>query len=135
MVATARALARSGAPHMLIGGLAVIARGFARTTRDIDYTVVGEGLDLDALLECLAGDGITPRIEDPVESARHSQVPLLRHEPSGTPLDVKTLVRLHHHTIDLDRVRDLVAQFAEVLEVPERVDELERVIARALGEA
>jgi hypothetical protein len=39
--ALARVLADLSAPAMLIDGMAVIARGIPRTTRDIDVAVVG----------------------------------------------------------------------------------------------
>ena len=168
---------------MFIGGLAVIARGAPRHTTDVDAAVWGPEFDVDRALSVLAEAGIVPRVKDVEAFIRRGQILQLRHEPSGTGLDVslgwlpyeleametadrldlhgvtvpvarpedlvvykavawrlldqadvETLVRLHCHTIDLDRVRDLVAQFAEVLEVPERVAELDRVIARALGE-
>lgn len=46
--------------------------------------------------------------------------------------DLETLLVMHGDTMDLDRVRRVVAEFAEVLEVPERVGQLEALIARAL---
>lgn len=44
--------------------------------------------------------------------------------------DVERLLRLHAGDIDVDRVRDLVGQFAEALEEPERLEELDRILAR-----
>ena len=134
------------------------------------------------MLEPLGGHGIVPRISDAISFARQQQVLLLRHEPSGTPVDLTlawlpfegdALARATHEPfaglsirvvqpedlivlkavawreqdradlerlllrwgreVDLDRVRDLVQQFAEVLEEPERVAKFEAIVSRALG--
>jgi hypothetical protein len=73
---------------MLIGGIAVIARGVPRTTRDIDATVAGAGTDLVHLIRLLATHGIEPRIEDAVGFARQNQVLLLRHGTSAVDIDL-----------------------------------------------
>jgi hypothetical protein len=39
---------------MLIGGLAVIARGVRRFTTDIDAVVQGDAVELDGLMQSLA---------------------------------------------------------------------------------
>lgn len=82
------ALSTFGAPHMLIGGLAVIARGIPRQTDDIDAAVWGPGLDVACLLDHLQAAGIEPRIDDALEFAQTSQVLLLRHTATGTPLEI-----------------------------------------------
>lgn len=76
------------APAMIIGGVAVIARGVPRTTLDIDATVWGEGLDIQQTVRAFGAHGIAPRIDDAVTFAREHQVLLLRHEASGTPIDL-----------------------------------------------
>ncbi len=86
--AVAAALDDLHAPAMIIGGIAVIARGVPRTTLDIDATVWGEGLDVQQTVGVFAGRGIAPRIDDAVAFAREHQVLLLRHEASGTPIDL-----------------------------------------------
>ena len=88
IAALERALAGLGADHMIIGGIAVIARGVVRKTDDVDATVWGEQVDLDRLMDALRAHGIQGRIDDAVEFARRHQVLLLRHEPSGTPMEV-----------------------------------------------
>ncbi len=182
LAALARALDRIGAPYMLIGGLAVIARGVIRHTDDADATVWASRTDVQSLLAALADEGIVGRIPDVLAFAETSQVLLLVHEASRTPMelslawlpfeeeaiaraerldlggvelpvavaedlviykavawrdrdraDVERLLRLHGPGIDLPRVRRLVAEFAEALDEPERVAELDRLIARALG--
>jgi hypothetical protein len=88
-VAALRAALREvGAPHMLIGGTAVILRGVARVTDDVDATVWAEHLDLDRLLEALARHGIEGRIPEVLAFARERQVLLLRHALTGTPLEL-----------------------------------------------
>lgn len=174
------ALRDVGAPSMIIGGIAVIARGVPRATRDIDATVWGQDVELDALFSVFGRHGIEGRIPDAIAFARRRHVLLLRHGASGTPLDVSlawlpfeaealarasdvdfggVLVRValpedlvvlkavawrdqdrsdverllvrHADSIDIARVRRVVAEFAAVLEAPERIRELEAVIRRA----
>lgn len=88
LAALVRALESVGHPFMIIGGLAVIARGFPRLTLDVDAVVAGEGLDLDVAMARLAREGIVPRIVDPIRFARERQMLLLRHEPTGTQVDL-----------------------------------------------
>lgn len=73
---------------MLIGGVAVIARGVRRLTDDVDATVSAEGIDLDELLLELTREGIVPRIPNAVPFARRNQVLLLRHSASGIDVDL-----------------------------------------------
>lgn len=47
--------------------------------------------------------------------------------------DVERLVELHGREMDLDRVRRWVSKYLEVLEVPERMEEVDAVIERALA--
>jgi hypothetical protein len=86
--ALSAALAELGQPSMVIGGIAVIARGVPRTTLDIDATVWSDGLDLDRALAVFSAHGIAPRIDDARAFAMERQVLLLRHEASGMPIDV-----------------------------------------------
>ena len=86
--AVADALAALPARGMIIGGIGVIARGFPRATRDVDLTVEGGKLELEALIERLASHELTPRIDDAVKFATENQVVLLRHAPSGVDVDL-----------------------------------------------
>ena len=86
--ALARVLARLPAPAMLIGGMAVIARGIPRTTRDIDVAVVGGRLTLDHLVARLAQGGFEPRMKKAIEFARQNQVLLMRHRATAVDLDL-----------------------------------------------
>lgn len=47
--------------------------------------------------------------------------------------DIDNLLMLHSRSIDLDRVRRLVQDLAAVLGVPQRVEEFEAIVSRALG--
>ncbi len=82
------ALQQAGAPHMIIGGLAAIARGVVRHTDDADATVWAPDVDVSSLLDALARNGIVGRISDVKAFAAQSQVLLLVHKASGVPMDV-----------------------------------------------
>lgn len=73
---------------MIIGGIAVIARGVPRQTIDIDAAVLGRAVSLEDLFAALGGHGIVPRIPDAEEFARRQQVLLLKHQPTATTLEV-----------------------------------------------
>lgn len=89
---------------MIIGGIAVIARGVPRQTVDIDMALWGEALDLQALLTSLAAHGLVARIRDAADFAREHQVLLLRHEPTGIPVDL-SLAWLPFERVALERAQ------------------------------
>jgi hypothetical protein len=70
----------------LIGGLAVVAHGVVRTTKDLDATFAG-GIDLERLVGAAAAHGLAPRIPNAVAFANANQVLLLRHI-SGVDVDL-----------------------------------------------
>jgi predicted nucleotidyltransferase len=88
LVDLAAGLQESGIPFMVIGGIAILAHGVARVTNDVDATLLGEQVELEALFHLLGRHHIVPRIADALEFARRRQVLLLVHEPSGTPLEI-----------------------------------------------
>ena len=182
LAAVQAALNEIGAPAMIIGGMALIARGVVRLTRDIDATVWGEGLEAERVLAQLAAHEIEPRISDAASFARRQQVFLLRHVPTGTPIeltlawlpfeaealdrateelfagvsvrvatpedliifkvvawreqdqaDVEKLLLRFGRSIDLERIRGLIREFAEALEEPGRVAAFEAIVCRAIG--
>jgi hypothetical protein len=116
-------LQASGAKHMIIGGLAVIARGVVRHTDDADATVWAAGLELPALLDGLRQRGIVGRIDDVESFAAQSQVLLLVHEPTGVPMDVS----LAWLPFERD-VRERVAEFADAIEEPERLAQFDALV-------
>jgi hypothetical protein len=73
---------------MIIGGIAVIARGVRRMTTDVDAVIQGDAVDLRELVPLLAKHRIVPRISDAISFARANHVLLLRHAPSEVELDV-----------------------------------------------
>jgi len=73
---------------MLIGGMAVIARGAPRTTEDVDATVFAPGLDVDRFLAACQVHRIAPRRPDVREMALQAHILLLQHTDSGVELDV-----------------------------------------------
>lgn len=83
-----RALNSLRVPWMLIGGLAVIARGVRRFTTDIDAVVQGDSVDIDTLVRILQRHKIVPRIPDPTSFAARNLILLVTHEPSGVDLDI-----------------------------------------------
>jgi hypothetical protein len=82
------ALGEMAVPWMIIGGIAVIARGVRRMTTDIDAVVRGDSTTIRELSEALARHEIEPRIRDAAAFARRNLVLLVRHEPTGVDLDV-----------------------------------------------
>lgn len=73
---------------MIIGGIAVIARGVRRFTTDIDVAVRGDAIDVQRLSRVLKRHGIEPRIPDALDFARKNLVLLVRHRTTGADLDV-----------------------------------------------
>jgi len=86
--ALALALDESGAPWMVIGGVAIISHGVRRFTTDIDAAVRGDAIQPARLLQVLSTHAVVPRIADALEFAEANLVLLLRHEPTGVDLDV-----------------------------------------------
>jgi hypothetical protein len=82
------ALRECKAPAAVIGGVAIIARGVARHTADIDATVLAAAVENRGLLACFAGHGFVARIPKPLEFARANQIVLLRHRITGVDLDL-----------------------------------------------
>lgn len=72
----------------VIGGIAVIARGVPRLTRDIDIAVAGIDLTSAALADELEHVGIVARITDAVAFADENHVLLMKHAASGVEIDV-----------------------------------------------
>jgi len=86
--ALSRALDQTGAPWMIIGGIAVISRGVRRLTTDIDAVIRGDAVKPRTLVRLLSRHAIRPRIEGAVAFAEKNLVLLLRHRPTGVDLDL-----------------------------------------------
>lgn len=83
-----RLLDTVGHPGIVIGGIAVIAHGFARTTGDIDASVLATPDDIESILRCAKRVGFAPRVTHAADFARENLVLLLRHQATGVPLDL-----------------------------------------------
>jgi len=129
-------------PHMIIGGLAVIASGVPRTTGDVDATVWGETLDIERCAGTLGRFWLEPRIEDMAEFASRHRVMLLVHSRTSIPVDL-TLAGLPLErealeaavevdfgglTIRIPRPEDLVI-YKLVARRPVDLDDAERLLA------
>jgi predicted nucleotidyltransferase len=88
LAALSRALTAVGAPFMVIGGIAVVARGVPRHTDDVDATVWAPGLDLEVLRRQLAEQELVFRIDDGLAFAEQNQILLLIHSPSKVEIDL-----------------------------------------------
>jgi predicted nucleotidyltransferase len=86
--AVAAVLDRHRGEAMVIGGIAAIARGVRRLTRDVDLSVAGHGGNAARWLDELAPRGIRARIPDAETFAAETQVLLLRHEETGVDVDL-----------------------------------------------
>ncbi len=127
---------------MIIGGIAVIARGVPRLTRDIDATVAGAGTDLQELAAVLRRHHLVTRIEDAVRFAQQNHILLLRHAPSGIEVDLSVawlpfeleaiaasdVVRIHGTPVPVARAEDLVI-YKVVAWRPQDQQDVERLIA------
>jgi len=136
------ALSRVDAASMLIGGVAVIARGVPRTTLDVDATIDASGVELAQLLGELGRGGVVPRIDDAIGFARTSQVLLLRHTSSGTPVDPSlawlpferealrrsAVVSIGRTKVRVPRVEDLVL-YKLIAARPKDLDNAEQLLA------
>jgi predicted nucleotidyltransferase len=137
----AAALASTGVRHMLIGGVAVVARGVTRFTRDLDAAVWGPDIELAALVETLSQHGFVSRVVDLEEFVRRTQVLVLRHRASDTDvdlslawlpfeseaLDLATRERLGGQEVPVARAEDLVI-YKAVAARPRDLEDLEGLL-------
>jgi len=126
----------------VIGGIAVIARGVRRLTRDVGLVVEGPSIDAASLVSHLATADIVPRIPNAVEFAAESLVLLMRYSPSGVDVDVslgwlpfelETITAAPTETIanarlPIARAEDLVI-FKAVAWRPQDQQDVERLLA------
>jgi hypothetical protein len=88
LLALRRAFDETGAPWMVIGGIAVIAHGVHRMTTDIDAVIRGDAVTVTAVLKVLRRHHIVPRVEDAEAFAERNLVILARHTPTEVDLDL-----------------------------------------------
>lgn len=137
------ALEEIDARHMLIGGVAVIARGVPRFTNDVDATVRADGPPLDEVLRALARHALKPRAAGAREFARRSQMLLLRHRPTKVDVDLSLAwlpfehdaidraepLRLGGVTIPVARPEDLIVYKVVAWRLLDR-DDVEKLLLR-----
>lgn len=139
--AVADTLAAIPSPSMVIGGVAVIARGVPRSTIDIDVTVRVDQIGLEALARACAAHDIEARIPDALAFAGANQVYLAVHRPSGVPVDISlawlpfehealehsTVATLGSVEIRVPRPEDLLV-YKLVASRPRDVDDAEQLL-------
>ncbi len=81
------ALREAGFRYAVIGGMAVILRGYDRFTMDLDAIVLDADDRLTELLAALANQGITLRIADGIPFAKRNRILLLQ-TPDGIEIDL-----------------------------------------------
>lgn len=86
--AVVRLIAAIEQPAAVIGGIAVVAHGFARTTADIDLAVVAAPDEVPELLRTAQKFGFRARIDDAAAFAKRNFVLLLEHALTGVPVDL-----------------------------------------------
>lgn len=85
--AVAEVLAALETPSAIIGGIAVIAWGHARTTSDIDCSIAASPEEVASLFETFEEHGFEPRVDGATAFAKKNLVMLLRHRATGIPVD------------------------------------------------
>jgi hypothetical protein len=101
IAALGRALSEADTPWMVIGGIAVIARGVRRMTTDVDIVVRGDAIAPAKLLELLDSQDFEPRIDDALAFARKNLVLLVRHRPTGVDADIALgWSSFEHHALE-----------------------------------
>jgi hypothetical protein len=88
LAALQRLLARFDNQGIIIGGVAASLLGRPRLTADVDAVFLLSVKDLPLLVEAAAQEGLTPRVADAEDFARHNRVLLLRHGESGINVDI-----------------------------------------------
>lgn len=73
---------------VVVGGIAVGVLAQPRATQDVDAMLLMDPEDVPRLIEVASGFGLVPRVADPLEFARRARMVLLRHRPTGVPVDV-----------------------------------------------
>lgn len=77
-----------GAPHLIIGGLAVSLLGEPRTTKDIDAVTALSIDDIERLLAQSRRHHFAPRLSDAAGFARQRKIVLLQHVETQIPVDL-----------------------------------------------
>ncbi len=142
----ARVLEGLEQPSAVIGGIAVIAWGYARLTADIDCAIAAPLEDLTQVFDAFLAAGFEARFEaregDALAFAQESLVLLLRHEATGVEIDVSlaqlgfelaalkaaVLQQYGRVTIRVPRVTDLII-YKLVASRPKDIQDVQALLA------
>src|SRR3989344_2885954 len=114
---------------LVIGGVALAFLGRPRLTKDIDALVMVNLDDVESFLKSGRHYSFVPRISDPIAFAKKNRVLLLKHTRTKLPIDISLgALSLVNPRVDLRRIRKWVKEFAKVLEMPELLQDLERLL-------
>lgn len=75
-------------PGAIIGGVAVIAWGFSRTTGDVDCSVAASLEDLDTIAQAFTKRGFSLRFRQGLQFARENHLLALRFDETGVDVDL-----------------------------------------------
>ncbi|MDX2065994.1 MAG: nucleotidyl transferase AbiEii/AbiGii toxin family protein [Fimbriimonadaceae bacterium] len=76
-----------GLRYAIVGGTAVVLRGYDRATVDIDAVVLGADEHIGEIMDTFAQSGITSRVAEPISFAKRSRMILAR-TSAGAGIDV-----------------------------------------------
>jgi hypothetical protein len=88
LAALQRLIDRFHGQGIVIGGIAASLLGRPRLTADLDAMLLLSIDALPGLVEAAKEEGLLPRVQDAETFARRTRVLLLRHQPSGTAVDI-----------------------------------------------
>lgn len=139
-------LKAEGVSGMITGGIAASILGRPRVTRDVDAIIIIDFDILDKFIKSAALYRFVPRIKDVLTFAKKARVLLMRHKlPLPTPEDLIIMKAVAHRqrdlidiesildanqNLDFQRIRSWVREFSSLLEMPEILDDLERILGR-----
>ena len=124
----------TGAPSIIIGGVAASILGQPRLTQDVDALAILPEGQWTGAVSSAALYGILPRIESPVEFARRSREDLLIMKAvAGRPKDLQDIEGLlaAHPEADITTVRQSVSEFATALSTSVMLEEFDKLVARS----
>lgn len=88
VAAVARVLETFDEPTAIIGGIAVIASGFARLTSDIDCSIFAQRDEAARILSVFEKSGFTRRAPDTVAQAQLSSLVMVTHDATSIDVDI-----------------------------------------------
>jgi len=88
LAALQRLLSRYGDRGLILGGIAVSLLGKPRLTVGVDALLLMTAEQIPEVLKTAREEGLIPRIDNADDFAKKQRVLLLRHQDSGTPIDI-----------------------------------------------